>query len=270
MKNIGEFAANLLCRGGAANRPLTSLPSTWGWLLVALVPIVVSAAETSKDELTAKDIIERMAKVYAGAKWYRDSGVVEVQVQGGADDSGFEEEVRFTTAFARPDHFRFEYSVRINEKEFREVIWRNGKAVQTWLNPRFDIEKPDSLSLAIAGATGVSNNSAHTVPHLLLPDEVVEWRKTGPWDLQRIEDAYVGDVECFRVSGKTDMPADSDSPAMAMTSTVWIEKRTFLLRRIDSTMDSATLRSKDTTTYEPVIDEEIPDRLLEFGVPKEN
>jgi hypothetical protein len=272
MKNIRELAPNLSTRRrvGPGIRPLASLPSRWGWLLVALAPIVVIAAETNKDELTAKDIIERMAKVYAGAKWYRDSGVVEAQVRAAADDKGFDEELRFTTAFARPDRFRFEYKTRINGQEFRHIVWRNGKDVQTWWNLRVDVKKPDSLAMAIAQATGVSRNSAHTVPHLLLPDEVVEWRRTDMWDRERIEDAYVGQVECFRINGRRDMPADSDGPATTETFTAWIEKKAFLLRRIDSTMVSAIFRSKDTTTYEPVIDEEIPDRMLEFGVPKED
>jgi len=90
--------------------PLRSLVR-WSWLLVALAPIV-SAAGTSKEELTAEDIMERMAKMYAGTKWYRDSGVVETQLRAAADDKGSDEELRFTTAFARPDRFRFEYPPR--------------------------------------------------------------------------------------------------------------------------------------------------------------
>jgi len=268
--NMRELAHNAWCKAEPGIEPLVSLISRWSCLLVALTPVVVSAAGTSKEDLTAKDIIERMVKVYAGTKWYRDSGVVKAQVRGTADDGGFDEELRFTTAFARSDRFRFEFRTRVNEQEFRHIIWSNGKEVQTWSNPKLDVRNPDSLSMAIAAATGISYNSAHTVAHLLLPDEVVEWRRTDMWDLQRLEDAHMGPVECFRVNGKADIPAERDLPAMTMTSIVWIEKKTFLLRRIDSTMDSAKFRSKDMTTYEPVVDEEIPESMLEFGSPKEN
>lgn len=238
--------------------------------MTALTPLVVTAAGTSKEELTAKDIVTRMTNMYAGAKWYRDSGAVQTQGQEAGRDEGFDEEVRFTTAFVRPDRFRFEYKIMVNGQEFREIIWRNGKDVQTWWNLPLGIEKQSSLGMAIAQATGVSGGSAHTVPHLLLPNEVVEWRRKDMWDLERIEDAYIGEVECFRVNGRVDTPADSDGPAMTKTSTVWIEKKTFLLRRIDSTWASAILQSKDMTTYEPIIDEEIPDGILEFGAPNEN
>lgn len=255
---------------GRGIESLVSVMGRWSWLPVALTPIMVLAAGTSREELTAKDIIERVAKVYAGAKWYRDSGVVEARTRAAADDVSVDEELRFTTAFARPDRFRFEFRIRINGQEFRHIIWRNGDEVQTWSNPRLDVARPDTLNLAIAAATGISGGSAHTIPHLLLPDEVTEWRRTDMGDLERIEDAYVGRVECFRLSGRAEIPADGEFPAMTRTYMVWIEKRTFFLRRIDSTVESATFRSDDSTTYDPVMDEEIPDRMLEFGAPKEN
>ena len=44
------------------------------------------------------------------------------------------------------------------------TVWRDGKDVQTWWDLTPGIKKPESFALALAGATGVSSSSSHTVP----------------------------------------------------------------------------------------------------------
>ena len=50
--------------------------------------------------------------------------------------------------------------------------------------------------------------------------------------------------------------------------TVWIDKRTFLVRRIDERTKFPDFHTEVATTYEPVIDEAVPETLLEFDPPK--
>jgi len=160
----------------------------------------------------------------------------------------------FTTAFVRPDRFRFEYEY----KERRYILWRKGNDVQTWWDVTPGIKKPASLRLALAAATGVSSSSAKTVPALLIPDEVGGGRLTGITEAQRIEDAKLDKVECFRIQGQY-----AGSPM-----TIWVEKETFLVRRIDSQKKFDDFRTERTTTYEPVINGEISDKMLEFDPPR--
>ena len=77
-------------------------------------------------------------------------------------------------------------------------------------------------------------------------------------EAKRAEDAKLDKVNCFRIEGKW-----GDSPM-----TLWIDQKTFLVRRIDTKRKFDEFSTEDTTTYDPIIDEEIPDKALEFDPPK--
>jgi outer membrane lipoprotein-sorting protein len=232
-------------------------PAVCCHITAAVAPPVspVSADEPKPEALKAEDVLGRMAKAYSGCKSYRDSGVVKtVFVRANGNQTV---EKPFTTAFVRPDRFRFEFKENEGDgQERRYIVWRKGKEVQTWWDIKPGVEKPESLGLALAGATGVSGSSAHTVPALLLPKEVEGRRLTDMSEAKRIDDAKLDKVDCFRIEGKF-----GGSP-----TTLWIDQKSFLVRRIDSQKKFDDFRT-ETTTYDPAIDEEIPNKKLEFDPP---
>jgi hypothetical protein len=190
--------------------------------VAALAVQSCGADEPTPDKMTGREILDRMANVYARCRSYRDAGVVQtmfVQANGNRTVKR-----PFKTAFVRPDRFRFEYTEKQRVWENRFIVWQNGRDVRTWWSVRPGVEKPESLGLAIAGATGVSGGSAHTIPAQLLPTEIGGRQLTEMRDVKRAEDAKLDKVDCFRIEGKF-----VDSPM-----TVWIDSHTFLVRRIDS------------------------------------
>lgn len=222
-------------------------------------PLISSAEEPNSETLAPKQILEHMAKTYAECKSYRDSGIVKtvfIRVW-----SRWTKELVFNTAFIRPDRFRFEYYEKdcINEEKDLYIVWRKGNEIRTWWDIKPGTENPPSLDLAVAGATGVSDCSAHTIPALLLPDEISGRRLTDITEASRIEDAKLDETECFRVHGNF-----GDSP-----TTLWIEKKTYLLRRIDDETKFKDFQTVRTTTYEPVVDGEVADNLLEYNPPNQ-
>lgn len=226
-------------------------------LIPESLALQVCADEPSPQEFKAQDVLDRMAKAYESCKSYHDSGVVKtVFIVAGFKRA---EEKPFTTAFVRPNRFRFEYTEKVFNSEHRYIVWSNGKAVQTWWDIKPEVEKEKSLSLALAGATGVSGGSAHTIPALLLPNEIEGRTLMDLTEAKRIDDAKLDKVKCFRIEGKF-----ADSPI-----TLWIDQKNFLVRRIDSQGTFDLFRTEETTTYEPAIDEEIPEKKLEFGLPKQ-
>lgn len=68
-----------------------------------------------------------------------------------------------------------------------------------------------------------------------------------------MQDEEVDGWPCFVIQGRR----------MGKSITLWIDQTSFLLRRVDSDYGS----SETTTTYEPAIDEEIPESLLDFDPP---
>ena len=112
-------------------------------LLATLLQTRAVAEEPKPDTLTAKEILERVANVYAKCKSYRDSGVVKTVFIW--TDRKRTVEKPFTTAFVRPDRFRFEYK----NKARRYIVWRKGNDVQTWWDVTPGTKKPKSLALAL-------------------------------------------------------------------------------------------------------------------------
>jgi outer membrane lipoprotein-sorting protein len=226
-------------------------------IAAVVLALPLHAGEPQPQVLKARDVLDRMAKAYAGCKSYRDTGVVKIVFVSDTGDRTVERP--FKTAFVRPDRFRFEYTEKQGGRENRFIVWRKGEEVRTWWDVNPGVEKPESLRLALAGATGVSGGSAHTIPTLLLPDEVGGWRLTDLAGAKRIENAKLDEVDCFRIEGKCD-----DN-----LMTLWIDTKTLLVRRIDDRKQFDDFRTETTTTYSPVIDEEVPEEALEFDPPRE-
>jgi outer membrane lipoprotein-sorting protein len=227
--------------------------------VLAAVVIAVGADGPKPADLTAQDVLDRMAAAYAGCKSYIDSGDVTTvfDVPGGKQT-----EVKpFTTAFVRPDQFRFEFTMKGGGPARHFVVWRKGKDLQIWwdLNLGDDQRKAfrKSLNSALAGA-GFSDGSSDTIPTLLLPKEVEGRRLTDLKEAKRIKDDKIDKVECFRIEGKY-----ADTPM-----TLWIDQKTFLVRRI-VTRTQGEVRMEVTTSYTPAIDVKIEEKKLEFGYPKE-
>ena len=107
----------------------------------------------------------------------------------------------------------------------------------------------------MAGATGVSGASSHTIPTLLLPDQITGAKLSAMTDLTRLPDETLDGKPCFKLEGKYGF---GNQPR-----TVWFEKATFLLRRIAGQSGL----NKSTTDYRPEVNKEIPVKELEFNAP---
>jgi outer membrane lipoprotein-sorting protein len=224
---------------------------------VLMAPLAFVA--NAEEPLSPKQIIESMAKTYAGCKSYSDTGTVKASFSGSSGN--FTIERNFTTAFARPDRFRFdcrERNTSSGNKESRYIVWGKGREAQLWKDSPPGAKKMDSLSTALAQTSGASGGSANTIPALLLPDRVGGFRLTNLSDLKRIDDAACNGSICFRLLGR--FSAES-------SMTIWIDNRTFLLRRIDSMRKSAQFTREQTTAFEPVLDGQISDQALELNAP---
>ena len=225
----------------------------WGALTVPLAPL-----GRAEEALTPKQILDNMVHVYAGCKSYTDSGSVKAVFT--SPSGNFTIERNFTTAFVRPDRFRFECREKnSSSRDSRYIVWLKGKEVQMWRDtPPAGVRKMDSLTTALAQTSGPSGGSASSIPALLFPDRVGGFRLSNLSELKRIEDTAFDGSICFRLFGRF-------STESAMT--LWIDNRTFLLRRIDSQRKSAQFNREQTTTYDPVLDSQVNDYLLEFSAP---
>lgn len=171
--------------------------------------------------MTAQAIVKRMAQRYASCLSYQDTGVVETTHNEA--NSARVERMPFKTYFARPQFFRFEWIDYFPWKDGRKkIVWSDGNESYTYWEPD-TYEKEEELGLAIAGATGISRGAAHTVPRLLIADEVSGFGLTELTNLSIVgEERFEGEL-CYRITGKH---------PFGITYELWIGKRDFLLRKV--------------------------------------
>jgi hypothetical protein len=166
------------------------------------------------DELTPEGILAAVSGTYRGIVEYEDVGVVS----DGATPS-----VRFETRFRRGSLLRFAYTA------FRPDGQKYHEGSVTSEHDHFSFScslggpQPTSLRLGIAALTGISWGAAHSIPSLLLPEEVGGWLPTDLVGVVRLPDEDVAGAPCFHVQG--------DHPKRPAKYSLLVDKTSFLIRR---------------------------------------
>lgn len=188
-----------------------------------------------------------MSNAYANAKTYVDRGAVstEFEMSNGMKHSV---EKPFDIAFVRGGTFRFEY----RDDSDVYLVWSDGTSTFTQWTKQPGIKSVADVSLAIAGATGVSGGSAHTTPRLagvtthgFSIADLAELRFEGT--------ELVDNHQCWKISG-----------AQRSTRLVlWIDQQSKLLRKtFDQKELSSGTKVQQTTVYDPVIGAPVSPDLL--------
>jgi outer membrane lipoprotein-sorting protein len=244
------------------------LTSSSIFLLLALAGGAISQAQNPAP--TGTEIINKMAERYRALKSYQDSGVVQSYRK-----SGEKELVNsFKTYFVRAGYqFRFEWEepeTRYSQKSWN-IVWSDGGVVQTYWNWG-ELDKDESLSMAVAGATGVSRGAAHTIPELLIA-EIAGFSLSEVERVSLLREEKFDGEDCYVVRGFHPFGFAID---------LWIGKRDLLLRRMrenneDGTVDEEVRRDikvnqvipAETFRYAPPKNAKTRDLLgcLAFGIP---
>ena len=226
----------------------TSLPNE--------IQLPLVATNLGTDHLSATEVLARMAKTYATCSSYLDSGLVSTKFISPEEE--WTTEKPFRTVFVRPDRFRFEFWTEIHDREPHFIVWSQGQDTRTWWDLQTPNTQSTTLMLGVAGGTGISEGSAHTIPTLLLPDQVGGRKLTDLINSTRGENEIVDGIDCIRIKG---LYGNDEL-------TLWLYKTTLLVRRMYQEVDFGTFRTQETTTYSPVLNGAIPEELLQFDPPE--
>jgi len=115
----------------------------------------------------ADTVLVQVGQTYRGLKSYSDRGFIQSRDDPDSVESDITK-LSFSTHFRRPNFFRFEW--RCSDLEGVNVIWCDGKSAFNKYRYDKNATPAKNLILAIAGATGVSGGTAHTVPALLMEE----------------------------------------------------------------------------------------------------
>jgi len=243
-------------------------------LLLGVVVFAQQPLKTrSSDSLTAEQIVELATQVYARCDSYRDSGNAATKYT--SDEREWTAEKPFETVFVRPSRIRFEFKdMSASDPPPSYIIWADGNDVRTWSDVQPGVNKPPTLREAFAGAAGVSQGTSHRVPSMLLPDPSAPKSALEMSYARRIENGEVDGFECFRIRGqsiRTPRTLGLGDTAVVLrenSSTIWIDKQSYLVRRVDESNGYESFRTETVTTYSPEINVDIPAEKLQFGAPE--
>ena len=221
--------------------------------------------------LAPETILLKMARVYRTCRSYRDSGEVRTTLLTDGGRAGSDRP--FHTAFVRPDRFRFQFTdPGLGERSSAYIVWTDGAEVRSWWDAKPGVRNAGTLQEALGVAAGISGGSSTRVPALLLPGTIGQ----GPPIIaaERIQDGSDRGVSCFRIRGKSQKtPYTLTMGAQTLTVqdesiTLWIDRATLLLRKVEDKKTLATYNSESITTYTPEIDIEVPPEQLTFNAPE--
>lgn len=175
-----------------------------------------------------QDFLLQMVERYAAMDSYSDTGVVRQRLD--MVEPPFE--IAFSTAFKKPWLFRFEFATPhpyppLRHNITKHVVGFDGTTAYFATNEpeaeSFDVEVEDDISLAVAGATGISGGAAHTIARLLLPD-IGGLSVLDLVGVQLKADVVFDGCVCSVIAAQ--------HPRDRRPLELWIEKDTVLLRKL--------------------------------------
>lgn len=189
-------------------------------LVVAILACGLPLIAQARRNTNATTILNNMFSMYSRLTSYQDDGILVVTLDG--PTGGTIEKMPFKTFFKRPSLFRFEWTdYAITKLGKTKVIWFNGKEAFTYWEPD-SFEKEESLSMAVAGATGISYGTVHTVSDLMLPGEFGGSLLKSLTKVSLLGEEVFEGAPCYRIKG-----IDGDESVE-----LWVGKVDLLLRRM--------------------------------------
>jgi len=198
------------------------------------------AAVATAKAPSVDSVLGRMAQVYRDAHSYLDRGTATsvIRIAGSQDHR---ERLTFSTAFVRPDRFRFEFRDD-GDAEKAHVIWTdNGVAHAKWYERPDEVTTSPSVDGPLDNAASVSGRTSALVPGLL--------QSQARWLLARFEGARLDGKEVIdgRACWRVHATARAGEPTPTQV-TLYIDASSYVLRR-------ATIRDHlDAVSVNPPVD----------------
>jgi hypothetical protein len=237
-----------------------------------LGPIFQRSSPAEDAKLDPLGLARKVEKLYSSCKTYRDAGELNRVIRdahGQEQGIGESKPCKITTAFVRPDKFRFEFDEDLRGKLTRHLIWMGDGKVKTWWDIRPGVQTPKSLEMALGAAAGVTQSTSVTIPPLLLPALLNRPNalSKGPGKLSLLEGEAIGPHACRRLRRQHEALNFQTKKKFDVVDTFWIDAKTFAIRRVVQEMQLEEFRAVGTLDLEPEFDVELPIAAIAFDPP---
>ena len=210
--------------------------------------------------LDARQILKRTYQVYRASKSYVDTGIVQTEYKNSSSE--WTGETRFKTAYVAPVDFLFESTMNdFGTIEFKFIVGHDQTGVQAWSNssPKL-MSEIGSIHKALDAGAAISRDSSGMIPGLIFPGTNLGGDIVRLTDAVRLEDAQIDGTDCFQVQGFR-------WPNTGQPTTVWIDKDSFLIRRVYEEQVIKGDTTKTTWFYKPAINVPVAEDALRFVLP---
>jgi len=224
-----------------------------------LLLVAQSSLAQSSLQLTPTEILARVSSVYASCRSYSDEGETSTIVGLGrakpAAARPFLE--HFSTAFVRPDAFRFEFDNGSPQMNRRWIAWKSGRLIERYGTNQVQTA-PVELSDILLGMVTPSHAASLRVPALMMPDLF-----HGKGLFKSLTDLKLGREEKIdrRRVFKIEARLENES------FNIWVDANQFLILQIEQVISLGQMDQYTTTRYRPVLNAEIAADKLAFNAP---
>jgi VWFA-related protein len=214
-----------------------------------------SLAQTQPAQLTPAEIFARVTTVYSSCQSYSDEGETSTTL---GPKSGMAHHLTetFTTAFVRPDAFRFDFQGGSGRASMRFIGWKAGRVEKGyWFGNGM---RQSYLNEILMNFVQVTHGSALTVPAMLMPDIFHGKGLLGSLtDAKVTKQEKIGGRRAFKIEARLE-----NEPFK-----LWIDTNQFLILQVEQVAKVAKVDSHTTTRYRPILNHEIPTDRLAFNAP---
>lgn len=170
-------------------------------------------------------ILAECVERYTTLHSYQDHGVVRTWFMPKAEPH----ELNFSTWFMKPNFFRFEFTSPHPFPPLRHIVTKHicgfdgthAYSVMQLPEETATIKMEKTFELAVAGATGISGGSVHTIARLLFPS-ARGFSLNKLTDVKLIQEVEIENILCYELTGVNKKGAQR---------VLWIGKSDLLLRK---------------------------------------
>ncbi|MGE5089043.1 MAG: LolA family protein [Candidatus Levyibacteriota bacterium] len=234
--------------------------------LARTAALLLAIAWSAGASAGAADVLARSRAVYAGLHAYSDTGTVVVEFGNAPTPS--REQHAFRTWYRAPRLFRFDFT-KANQAD-RYEVWSDEQVFRTWWKATGGTSTYPKGQGASAFTTGsVTTYGALTA---IAPWLFSQAGLTGT--LTELGDAADGGTEvvaghpCHKIVGVArSVYGATGRTTNVRNTTVWIDAKTLLVRRILEDASEGRIVSRKTISFEPVADPPLEDVAFRFVPP---
>lgn len=214
--------------------------------------LLYAAVVLPRLSITGAQAIREMERMYASLHSYSDTGIL----------SAGDQTIRFRTVYQAPGKMYFEYKQKgelvyfcapgVKGFEKQDPVFPSKPSVRkpTWMADSYLLGQTerDSLSLTIAGFTGISRGTAYEVPTMLYPPAV---------------GVAFHDLKAPKIVRRERIAGERCYVVQAEDATLWIGIQTHALRKLQR----AGSDGPETFVYRPQLNPKVDPRFFIFRHP---